>query len=105
MQTRSVCYVDDLIDGIVRLLHSNEPGPVNIGNPHELTVLEIAELIRELTGSSSEIEFVERPVDDPSVRQPDISLAESALGWSPQVAVDDGLKQTIEWFRAHPEMT
>ena len=104
MQTRSVCYVDDLIEGIVRLLHSDEIGPVNIGNPREMTVLEIAELIRDLTGSGSAIEFVERPIDDPSVRQPDITLAQSALGWGPKVAVEDGLKQTIEWFRAHPEM-
>lgn len=104
LQTRSVCYVDDLIDGLIKLLHSDEIGPVNIGNPREMTVLEIAEMIRDLTGSASPIEYVERPVDDPSVRQPDISLAQSALGWSPQVAVEEGLKQTIEWFRAHPEM-
>jgi dTDP-glucose 4,6-dehydratase len=104
MQTRSVCYVDDLIDGILRLLYSNEIGPVNIGNPREMTVLGIAEMIRDLTGSASEIEFIDRPVDDPSVRQPDITLAQSALGWSPQVAVEDGLKQTIDWFRTHPEM-
>src|SRR5215210_5999775 len=79
MQTRSVCYVDDLIEGIVRLLHSDEIGPVNIGNPREMTVLEIAEMIVELTGSASPIEFIERPVDDPSVRQPDITLAQATL--------------------------
>ncbi|MEP7055591.1 MAG: UDP-glucuronic acid decarboxylase family protein [Actinomycetota bacterium] len=105
MQTRSVCYVDDLIDGIARLLQSDEIGPVNIGNPREMTVLEIAEMIRDLTGSASEIQSIERPVDDPSVRQPDITLAQTALGWSPQITVEDGLKQTIEWFRAHPEMS
>ncbi|MEO6715579.1 MAG: UDP-glucuronic acid decarboxylase family protein [Mycobacteriales bacterium] len=104
LQTRSVCYVDDLIDGIVRLAYSDEIGPVNIGNPREMTVLEIAELIRDLAGSSSEIEFIDRPIDDPSVRQPDITLAQTALGWSPQVVVEDGLKQTIDWFRTHPEM-
>ena len=104
LQTRSVCYVDDLIDGIVRMLHSDQAGPVNIGNPHEMSVLGIAELIRDLTGSKSEIEFIERPVDDPCVRQPDISLAQRALGWDPQIVVEDGLKQTIEWFRNHPDM-
>ena len=104
LQTRSVCYVDDLIDGIVRLLHSDLAGPVNIGNPREMTVLELAEMIRDLTGSSSPIEFIERPTDDPSVRQPDITLAQSKLGWAPNVAVEDGLKQTIDWFRTHPEM-
>jgi len=104
LQTRSVCYVDDLIDGIVRLLHSDLAGPVNIGNPREMTVLEIAEMIRDLTGSTSKIEFIDRPVDDPSVRQPDITLAQSELGWAPKVVVEDGLKQTIDWFRTHPEM-
>ena len=103
-QTRSVCYVDDLIDGIVRLLHSDLAGPVNIGNPHELTVLQIAERVRDVVGSASPIEFVPRPQDDPTVRQPDITLASRELGWSPQVAVDDGLKLTVGWFRTHPEM-
>jgi dTDP-glucose 4,6-dehydratase len=103
-QTRSVCYVDDLIDGIVRLLHSDLPGPVNIGNPHELPVLRLAELIRDLCGSSSPIEFVARPEDDPMVRQPDITLARTQLGWEPQVDLEDGLKRTIEWFRSHPDL-
>jgi dTDP-glucose 4,6-dehydratase len=98
-QTRSVCYVDDLVDGIVRLLLSDEPGPMNIGNPNELSVREIAEIIRDLTGSSSELEFIPRPVDDPTVRQPDITRARDALGWEPQVALEDGLKRTIDWFR------
>jgi dTDP-glucose 4,6-dehydratase len=93
-QTRSVCYVDDLVEGIVRLLRSDLPGPVNVGNPHELPVL-----VRDLAESCSEIRFVPRPVDDPTIRQPDISLARSALGWEPQVPVDDGLKRTIAWFR------
>ena len=104
-QTRSVCYVDDLIEGIVRLLHSPLHGPVNIGNPHEMSVLELAEWIRKLTGSSSPIEFIPRPQDDPTVRQPDISFARRALGWEPQVPLEDGLRATIDWFRAHPELS
>jgi len=104
-QTRSVCYVDDLVEGIVRLLHSPLHGPVNIGNPHEMSVLELAEWIRKLTGSSSPIEFIPRPQDDPTVRQPDISYARSALGWKPEVSLEDGLRATIDWFRAHPEMS
>jgi dTDP-glucose 4,6-dehydratase len=98
-QTRSVCYVDDLIEGIVRLLHSGLEGPINLGNPHEMSVLKLAEWIRELAGSRSLITFVPRPQDDPTVRQPDISRARAALGWKPTVSVEDGLKHTIEWFR------
>ena len=101
-QTRSVCYVDDLVDGIVRLLHSDHPGPMNIGNPHELTVLALADLIRGLTGSSSAIEFVPRPLDDPCVRRPDISLARAQLGWQPEIGIDEGLMRTIAWFRLLP---
>jgi dTDP-glucose 4,6-dehydratase len=99
LQTRSVCYVDDLIEGIGRLLRSDLPGPVNIGNPYELTVRELAERIIALTGSASEIAYVPRPEDDPTVRQPDITLARAALGWEPKVDLDDGLKRTIAWFR------
>jgi dTDP-glucose 4,6-dehydratase len=99
MQTRSVCYVDDLIDGIVRLLDSGHPGPMNVGNPEEMTVLALAELIRELCGSTSPIEFIERPQDDPTVRQPDITLAQTVLGWEPRVNVESGLRRTIDWFR------
>ena len=98
-QTRSVCYVDDLIEGIVRLLHSSLDGPVNLGNCGEMSILELAHLIIELTGSSSPIVFVERPQDDPTVRRPDIRLAEKALGWRPTVDVRDGLRWTIDWFR------
>jgi dTDP-glucose 4,6-dehydratase len=98
-QTRSVCYVDDLIDGIVRLLHSDLPGPVNIGNPRELTVLRLAEVIRDLVGSTSPIEFVPRPEDDPTVRQPDITVARRELRWVPTVDLEDGLQRTINWFR------
>jgi dTDP-glucose 4,6-dehydratase len=103
-QTRSIMYVDDLVEGIVRLLRSDLAGPVNIGNPHETSVLCIAETIRRLVGSDSEIVFVPRPVDDPSVRQPDISLARRALGWEPEVGFDEGLCRTIEWFRARAEL-
>jgi dTDP-glucose 4,6-dehydratase len=104
-QTRSVCYVSDLVDGLIRLLLSREPGPVNIGNPHEIPVLELAERIRDLTGSGSAIEFIPRPEDDPTVRQPDITLARTALGWEPQVVLDDGLKRTIDWFAEHPDVS
>jgi dTDP-glucose 4,6-dehydratase len=103
-QTRSVQYVDDLVEGAVRLLRSDHAGPMNIGNPHELSMLELAEIIRELCDSSSEITFVPRPEDDPTIRQPDITLAREVLGWEPKVALDDGLRLTIEYFREHPEM-
>jgi dTDP-glucose 4,6-dehydratase len=103
-QTRSVCYVDDLIEGLVRLLHRGHPGPMNIGNSHELSVLQLAELIRDLVGSSSSIRFVARPTDDPTVRQPDIGLARAELDWQPKVSIVDGLKRTIEWFSTHPEL-
>jgi nucleotide sugar dehydrogenase len=104
-QTRSLCYVDDLVDGALRLLFSDLAGPVNIGNPCEMTILELAEFITELTGSDSPIEFIERAADDPSQRQPDITLAKTALGWEPQVNVRDGLLQTIAWFREGAERT
>ena len=99
-QTRSFCYVDDLIEGIVRLLRSGHHEPVNIGNPEEYTVLELAKMIREITGSDSEIVFEPRPVDDPSVRRPDITKARELLGWEPQVPLREGLARTIEWFRS-----
>ena len=101
-QTRSIIYVDDLVDGILRLLRSDLAGPVNIGNPHEVSVLELAQTVRRLTGSESEIVFVPRPEDDPSVRQPDITLARTALGWEPQVGYEQGLARTLAWFRDHP---
>jgi len=102
-QTRSVCYVDDLVEGIVRFAATDHPGPVNIGNPHEISVLALAELIRDLCDSGSRVEFIERPQDDPSVRQPDIALARDLLGWEPKIEMVDGLRRTIEWFAAHPE--
>jgi dTDP-glucose 4,6-dehydratase len=100
-QTRSVVYVDDEVDGIVRLLLSDHPGPMNIGNPYELSVLQLAELVKEIAGSDSEITFIPRPEDDPTVRQPDITLARDVLGWEPKVDVRDGLVRTLEWFRRH----
>ncbi len=99
-QTRSVCYVDDLVEGVLRLAASDLEGPVNIGNPHELSVLDLAQTIRRLTGSTSRISFVPRPVDDPTVRRPDITLATSALSWKPEIELEDGLLRTIEWFRS-----
>ena len=99
LQTRSVCYVDDLVEGIVRLARSPLAGPVNIGNPQELTVLALAERIRDLVGAASPVEFVPRPQDDPTVRQPDIALARAELGWEPRVPLDEGLKTTIAWMR------
>jgi dTDP-glucose 4,6-dehydratase len=99
-QTRSLCYVDDLVDGLYRLLTSDETGPVNIGNPEEVTVLRLAELVRDAAGSSSEIVTIDRPVDDPQVRCPDIGLARRTLGWHPLVPLADGLDRTVEWARA-----
>ena len=98
-QTRSFCYVSDLIDGIYRLLLSEESEPVNIGNPAELSVLEFARTLQRLTGTKSRIEFRPLPVDDPKVRQPDISRARAKLGWEPKVKLEDGLSRTIGYFR------
>ncbi len=98
-QTRSVCHVSDLVEGALRLLFSDLAGPVNIGNPHETSILELAGLVRELTGSDSPIEFIDRTQDDPSQRQPDITLARNALQWEPKVDVRDGLRETVDWFR------
>ena len=97
-QTRSLCYVDDLVDGLERLLYSDHHLPVNLGNPGELTVLELAELIRELTGTTSQIEFGPLPVDDPRRRRPDISTAKRVLGWEPRTDLHDGLARTIAWW-------
>ena len=99
-QTRSFCYVSDLIDGIYRLSQSDFHEPVNIGNPLELTVKEFAERIIKITGSKSELIYKPLPVDDPKQRQPDISRAKKILNWSPKVELETGLKQTIEWFKA-----
>lgn len=98
-QTRSVCYVDDLVEGIYRLLLSDESEPVNIGNPDEITMLELAQEIVELTGSQSEIIFKPLPQDDPKIRQPNITKAKNLLGWEPRVPRREGLIKTMEYFR------
>jgi dTDP-glucose 4,6-dehydratase len=98
-QTRSFCYVDDLIEGIYRLLLSDRVDPTNIGNPHEMTILEFAERIKRLTNSQSPIEHKPLPVDDPKIRQPDIAHARKHLDWEPRVPLDEGLGKTIEYFR------
>ena len=102
-QTRSVCHVDDLVEGALRLLFSDLTGPVNIGNPHEMSILELAELVRELTGSASVVKFIDRAEDDPSQRRPDITLARTELQWEPKVNVRDGVSETIAWFRDRAE--
>jgi dTDP-glucose 4,6-dehydratase len=103
-QTRSLCYVDDEVEGIVRLLlaplHDDVHEPVNIGNPHELTILEIAERVRALTGSASPIVHEPLPLDDPKVRRPDIARARALLDWSPVISLDEGLRRTIDYFRS-----
>ncbi len=98
-QTRSFQYVDDLIEGIVRLLHSDTSEPVNIGNPDEVSIREFAEEVVALTGSQSSLTFVDLPSDDPKIRQPDISRAKALLGWEPRVARADGLARTLDYFR------
>jgi dTDP-glucose 4,6-dehydratase len=98
-QTRSFCYVSDLVDGLYRLMQSDERYPVNLGNPREMTILEFAEHIRSLTGAQSEIVFKPLPQDDPKQRQPDIGKARKVLGWEPSVPLDEGLKLTMEYFR------
>jgi dTDP-glucose 4,6-dehydratase len=98
-QTRSFCYVTDLVDGIIRLLNSDLNDPVNIGNPQEMTIEEIARLIIRLTGSSSQIVYRPLPEDDPKVRQPDITRARTLLGWEPKVPLEEGLTKTLEYFR------
>jgi UDP-glucuronate decarboxylase len=100
-QTRSFCYVDDLIDGVLRTMGSPTEftGPVNLGNPVEFTMLELAEIVLRLVGGKSKLAFLPLPEDDPRQRKPDISLAKSELGWTPKVALEDGLKETISYFR------
>ena len=95
-QTRSFCYVDDLIRGIIALAESGHHDPVNIGNPNEFTLLELAEAVIEVTGSRSEIIYEALPTDDPQVRRPDITLAREMLGWEPEIELREGLRRTIE---------
>jgi dTDP-glucose 4,6-dehydratase len=102
-QTRSLCYVDDLVEGIARLLASEYSDPMNLGNPHELTIGELAVLIRELCGSASPIEHHALPVDDPRQRCPDIAKAKDVLGWEPSIELREGLRRTITWWREHTE--
>ncbi|SFK91153.1 UDP-glucuronic acid decarboxylase family protein [Geodermatophilus ruber] len=103
-QTRSICYVDDTVRGILAMAFAGEPGPVNIGNPDELSMLRLAEWIIELTGSSSPIEFIDLPVDDPKVRRPDTARAQRLLGWRPTVPSEEGLRRTVAWFAAQQEV-
>jgi dTDP-glucose 4,6-dehydratase len=99
-QTRSMCYVDDTVSAILAAARCRHPGPINLGNPAEMTILDLAIRVRELCRSDSPIAFVERPVDDPRRRRPDISLARLVLGWQPSTDLDKGLKSTIDWFRS-----
>lgn len=103
-QTRSIQYVDNLVEGVLLMAASDHSGPVNIGTPHEVSMLELAETIRRLAGSSSEIIFIERPIDDPTMRRPDITLARELLNWKPMTPFEEGLKRTITWFREQQEM-
>jgi dTDP-glucose 4,6-dehydratase len=103
-QTRSVCYVSDLIDGIYRLMMSDYDAPMNIGNPEEVTILELAKEIIQLTGSRSKIIFQDLPQDDPKVRQPDITKAQTILGWKPKVPRHDGLLKTLNYFKTKLSM-
>jgi dTDP-glucose 4,6-dehydratase len=99
-QTRSFCYVSDLVDGILRLMDSKLNEPVNIGNPHEMTIEEIARTIIRMTGSTSKLVYRPLPEDDPKVRQPDITKARTLLGWEPKVTLEEGLTKTLEYFRS-----
>ena len=98
-QTRSLCYVDDLVEGIWRVLHAELTGPINLGSTEEISVGQLAELIRSLAGTGSPVVYTERPVDDPENRRPDASLARDRLGWEPEVPLRDGLARTLDWMR------
>jgi UDP-glucuronate decarboxylase len=102
LQTRSFCYVDDLLEGMIRMMNSREDftGPVNVGNPNEFTIKELAEAVIELTGSDSKIVYEQLPADDPMQRQPDISLAKKELGWEPTIQLREGLTKTIDYFKS-----
>ncbi|MCX5669098.1 MAG: SDR family oxidoreductase [Candidatus Omnitrophica bacterium] len=98
-QTRSFCYIDDLVDGILRLMLSDQNLPINLGNPHEFTILQLVKIVLKLTGSKSRVVFRKLPQDDPQQRQPDITKAKKLLAWEPMVSLEDGLERTISWFR------
>jgi len=98
-QTRSFCYVSDLVDGVLRLMDSDVNEPVNIGNPHEMTIEQIAKEIVRLTGARSQLVYRPLPEDDPKVRQPDITRARTLLGWEPKVPLEEGLRKTLDYFR------
>jgi len=97
-QTRSIGFIDDLVEGIGRLLGSDVTLPVNLGNPDEVSVLDLAKMVVRITGSNAEISFVARPQDDPTVRRPDIARARELLGWGPQVSLEEGLERTVAWM-------
>ncbi|MFP3989794.1 UDP-glucuronic acid decarboxylase family protein [Streptomyces sp. E11-3] len=101
-QTRSFCYADDLVRAIVAMIDSDEPGPVNLGNPVEKTVIELAELVLAATGARSDVQYHPLPADDPARRRPVITRAQERLGWSPEVDIEEGLRRTVEWFAARP---
>jgi len=100
MQTRSFCYVDDLVDGLIRLMQSSLTGPVNLGNPEEFRIAQLAQFVLELTGSSSPLIYEPLPSDDPKQRKPDIHLAQTALDWYPKIPLHTGLTHTIAYFRS-----
>jgi dTDP-glucose 4,6-dehydratase len=102
-QTRSFCYVDDLIRGIMSMLDSTERGPVNLGNPEEFTVAEFAQLVLRITGSASTVEYVPLPLDDPARRCPVITRARDVLGWQPEIRAEEGIRRTVAWFRSRPD--
>jgi dTDP-glucose 4,6-dehydratase len=102
-QTRSLCYVDDLIEGISRVLHAELTGPINLGSTEEVSMTQLAELIRSLAGSESPVVYTKRPIDDPEMRRPNASLARDLLGWEPHVTLRDGIAKTMEWIRSSSE--
>jgi len=99
-QTRSFCYINDMVEGLVKMMESTEEGPINLGNPGEFTIIELAKKTIKLTGTKSKLVFKPLPEDDPRQRQPDISKAKRFLGWQPKISLDEGLKKTIEWFES-----
>jgi len=102
-QTRSFCYIDDLVRGVIAMLDRAEPGPINLGNDEEIPVIDLARMVRRLTGSASPVEYRPLPADDPARRRPVIAKAAEVLGWSPAVPAEEGLRRTIAWFRSRPE--